>query len=90
MPRTAGWREDELWEQALRVGVHCASLLWGEEGCFTEGVDFGGRNESNLRKRKIFFSLSLTVMDSVEFTTLMLVTLVSRPISLLLEKALSG
>lgn len=53
-------------------------------------LDSGGRKESNLRKRKIFFSLSLTVMDSVEFTTLMLVTLVSRPISLLLEKALSG
>lgn len=26
MPRTAGWREDEHWGQALRVGVHCARV----------------------------------------------------------------
>lgn len=50
----------------------------------------GRRNESNLRKRKVLFSLSLTVMDSVGFIILTLVTLVSRPTSLLLEKALSG
>lgn len=71
-------------------GALC-QIVVGRGGLFHWGsLDSGGRNESNLRKRKIFFSFSLTVMDSVEFTTLMLVTLVSRPISLLLEKALSG
>jgi len=71
-------------------GALC-QIIVGRGGLFHFGsLDSGGRKESNLRKRKIFFSLSLTVMDSVEFTTLMLVTLVSRPISLLLEKALSG
>lgn len=50
----------------------------------------GRRNGSNLRKRKVSFSLSLIVMDSVEFIILMLVTLVSRRTSLPLEKALSG
>lgn len=71
-------------------GALCQTIV-GRGGLFHFGsLDSGGRKESNLRKRKIFFSLSLTVMDSVEFTTLMLVTLVSRPISLLLEKALSG
>lgn len=43
-----------------------------------------------LEKGRFHFSLSLIVMDSVEFIILMLVTLVSRRTSLPLEKALSG
>lgn len=59
MPRTAGWREDELWEQALRVGVHCASLLWGEEGCFTEGVWILGEEMSLILEKGRFSFLYL-------------------------------
>lgn len=44
----------------------------------------------NLILEKGKFCFSLTVMDCVEFIILMLVTLVTRPTSLLLEKALSG
>lgn len=44
----------------------------------------------NLILDKGEFCFSLTVMDCVEFIILMLVTLVTKPTSLLLEKALSG
>lgn len=59
MPRTAGWREDELWGQALGVGVHCARLLWGEEGCFTLGVWILGEEKSLILEKGRFSFLYL-------------------------------
>lgn len=64
----------------------------GELGIVSLRLNSGRKwgEEINFRKRKILLSLSLIVMDSAGFITLMLVTLVLRPTSLLLEKAPSG
>lgn len=43
MPPVRQDGEDELWEQALRVGVHCASLLWGERVVSLRESGFWGK-----------------------------------------------
>lgn len=62
----------------------------GELSLLAEVSEFW-KKQTILRRRKVYFIFfSFLVMDSVEFITLMLVTLVLRPTLLLHEKAPSG